>query len=185
VQGRFPEALEEVERARQLDPRSLIILADRGAILYCARRYDEAIKQLREVLEMEPNFPRAHIVVFAYIEQGKTEDALKDVSEWQKRQDGPYAWMLFAYAHGRAGNKTEAKTYLRKLEAERSKRYLDSGKLTIAYVGLGDKERALDWIEKSLSERSTGLIWLKVDPAYDSLRSEPRFQALLTKVGFN
>ena len=185
LQGRFSEALEEIERARQLDPRSLIIAADRGAVLYCARRYKEAIEQLRAVLEMEPNFPRAHIVVFAYVEQGMTEDALRDVAEWQKVEDGPFTWMLFAYVHGRAGNKSEAQKFLRKLEAEKSRRYVDASKLVIANLGIGDKEQALKWFEKALSERSTALVWLKVDPVYDPLRSEPRFRTLLRRVGFD
>jgi TolB-like protein/DNA-binding winged helix-turn-helix (wHTH) protein/Tfp pilus assembly protein PilF len=184
LQGRFSEAFEEIERARQLDPRSLIIAADRGAALYCARRYKEAIEQLRAVLEMEPNFPRAHIVVFAYVEQGMTQDALRDVAEWQKVADGPFTWMLFAYVQGRAGHKSEAQRFLRKLEVERSKRYVDASKLVIAYLGVGDNEQALKWFEKGFAERSTALVWLKVDPAYDPLRSEPRFHALLTKVGF-
>jgi TolB-like protein/DNA-binding winged helix-turn-helix (wHTH) protein/Tfp pilus assembly protein PilF len=184
VHGRFPEALEEIERARLLDPRSLIIAADRGAILYCTRRYSEATQQLREVLEMEPNFPRAHIVVFAYVEQGMTQDALRDVAEWQKFQDGPFTWMLFAYVHGRAGHKSEARRFLRKLELEKSKRYVDSSKLAVAYLGVGNNKESLKWLEKGFSERSTAMVWLKVDPAYDPLRSEPRFQALLRNVGF-
>ena len=183
LQGRFSEALEQIERARQLDPRSLIIAADRGAILYCARRYREAIQQLRAVLEMEPNFPRAQIVVFAYIEEGMTQEALRDLAEWQKLQDGPFTWMLYAYVHGRAGHKTEALRFLRKLETERSKRYLDPSKLILAYVGIGDNEQALKWCEQGLSERSTALIWFRVDPAYDPLRSDPRFHALLAKIG--
>jgi len=185
LQGRFSEALEEIERARQLDPRSLIIAADRGAVLYCAHRYKEAIEQLRAVLEMEPNFPRAHIVVFAYIEQGMTVDALRDVAEWQKIEDGPFTWMLSAYVHGRAGHKSEAQKFLHKLEAERSRRYVDASKLVVAYLGSGDYEQVLKWFEKAFSERSTALVWLKVDPVYDPLRSEPRFESLLQRVGFN
>jgi len=184
LQGRFSEALEEIERARQLDPRSLIIAADRGAVLYCARRYKEAIEQLRAVLEMEPNFPRAHIVVFAYVEQGMTEDALRDVAEWQKVEDGPFTWMLLAYVHGRAGHKSEAQKFLRKLEGERSRRYVDASKLVMGYLGVGDNEQALKWFEKGFSERSSALVWLKVDPVYDPLRSEPRFESLLQRVGF-
>ena len=185
LQGRFPEALEEIERARQLDPLSLIIAADRGAVLYCARRYKEAIEQLRAVLEMEPNFPRAHIVVFAYVQQGMTQDALRDVIEWRKVEDSPFTWMLFAYVHGRAGHKNEAQKFLRKLEAERSIRYVDASKLVIANLGVGDNEQALKWFEKGFSERSTALVWLKVDPVYDPLRSDPRFESLLQRVGFN
>jgi Tfp pilus assembly protein PilF len=184
LQGRFSEALEEIERARRLDPRSLIISADRGAILYCARRNKEAIEQLRAVLEMEPNFPRAHIIVFAYVAEGLTEEALRDVRQWQKIQDGPFTWMLFAYVHGRAGHKSEARKFLHRLETERSRRYVDSSKLMIGYLGAGDHEQALNWGERALAERSTALVWLKVDPAYDPLRSDARFHQLSAKVGF-
>ena len=184
LQGRFSEALEEIGRARQLDPRSLIIAADRGAILYCARRHKEAIEQLRAVLAMEPNFPRAHIIVFAYVQEGMFDEALRDVAEWQKGHDGAFAWMLFAYVHGRAGHKSEALKYLHKLEAASSEHYVDSSKMILAHLGLGDKEQALQWCEKAVLERSTLMVWLKVDPAYDPLRSDARFQSLLTKVGF-
>lgn len=184
IQGRFPEALDEMERARELDPRSLIIAADKGATFYCDHRYDQAVQQLQGVLQMEPDFPRAHIIVFAYAGLGKNNEALRDITELQKQRDDPFTWMLFAYAHGRAGHKAEALAYLRKLEAERSRRYVDSAKLVMAYLGTGNNQRALDWLEKALAERSTAMVWLKVDPAYDPLRSDPRFQTLLRKVGF-
>ena len=132
---------------------------------------------------MEPNFPRAQIVVFAYTQEGMFQEALRDLAEWQKVQDGPFTWMLYAYVHGRAGHKREALAFLHKLETERSKRYLDSSKLIVAYLGIGDNEQALKWCEKVLSERSTALVWLRVDPVYDPLRSDPRFHALVAKIG--
>ena len=183
LQGRFSEALEEIERARLLDPRSLIIASDRGAILYCARRYREAIQQFREVLQMEPNFRRARLIVFAYVAEGMNEDALHEVAEWQKVEDGPFTWALQAYAQGRAGQKSEAKRFLRKLEDERSKRYLAPSRLITANIGVGDYEQAFKWCEKALSERSTVIPWLRVDPLYDPLRTDPRFQVLLARAG--
>jgi len=183
LQGRFSEALDQIERARTLDPRSLIIAADRGAILYCARRYSEAIQQLRAVLAMEPNFPRAQIIVFAYVKEGRIQEALHEVAEWQKLDDGPFTWMLYAYVEGQAGHKIEAMRFVRKLESERSKHYIDAAKLIVAYLGVGDNDQALKWCEKGVSERSTALVWLRVDPAYDPLRSDSRFQQMLSKIG--
>ena len=90
----------------------------------------------------------------------------------------------FAYVHRRAGHKSEAQKFLHKIEAERSRRYVDASKLVMANLGVGDNEQALKWFEKGFSERSTALVWLKVDPVYDPLRSEPRFHELLTRVGF-
>jgi hypothetical protein len=93
--------------------------------------------------------------------------------------------MLYAYVHGRAGHKNEAQAFLRKLERERSKRYFDPSKLIVASLGTGDNEQALKWCEKGLSERTTAMVWLRVDPVYDPLRSDARFQALLAKVGLD
>ncbi|HWR15709.1 MAG TPA: winged helix-turn-helix domain-containing protein [Terriglobales bacterium] len=183
LQSRFSEALDEIERARLLDPRSLIISSDRGAILYSARRYREAIQQFREVLQMEPNFRRARIIVFAYAAEGLTQDALREAAESQKVEDGPFTWALQAYAHGRAGQKSEAKRFLHKLEEERSRRYVNSSRLITANLGVGDYEQALKWCEQGLSERATVIPWLRVDPLYDPLRSDPRFHALLAKAG--
>ena len=88
-QGRFPEALEESERARQLDPLSLIIATDHAAILYFARQYDRAIEQFRAVLAMEPNFGRAHMVVYVYVEKGMCPEALAETSRWRNADDSP------------------------------------------------------------------------------------------------
>ena len=134
---------------------------------------------------MEPNFPRAHIIVFAYVQVGMFAEALRDVTEWQKGHDGPFAWMMFAYVHGRAGHQTEALRYLHRLEAERSAHYVDSSKMMLAYLGLGDKDHALQWCDKAVAERSTLMVWLKVDPVYDPLRPDARFQILLSKIGFD
>ena len=83
-EGRFDDALAESERARQLDPLSLIIAADNGAILYFARQYDRAIERFRSVLEMDPGFARAHLVVAAYVQKGQFKDALSDIEAWRR-----------------------------------------------------------------------------------------------------
>jgi tetratricopeptide (TPR) repeat protein len=79
LQGRFDEAFPEIERARQLDPLSLIIAADYGAILYFSRQHDRAIEQFRAVSDMEPNFPRAHMISFAYVQKGMYGEAIRDI----------------------------------------------------------------------------------------------------------
>src|SRR5712672_1414267 len=89
--GRFDEALRESERARELDPLSLIIAVDNGQILYYSRQYDRAIEQVRAVSEMEQNYPRSHIVNFSYVEKGMFTEALADIETW--RQQGPSPWM--------------------------------------------------------------------------------------------
>ena len=87
LQGRFDEAFPEIENARQLDPLSLIIATDYGAIFYFSRQYDRAIEQFRAVLEMEPDFPRAHMLVWAYVQKGLFADALADAEAYQRREN--------------------------------------------------------------------------------------------------
>ncbi len=182
-QGRFNEAFVEIERARQLDPLSLIIATDYGAILYFSRQYDRAIEQFRAVLDMEPNFPRAHLLAFAYAQKGLFEDALADIEKWRRIDKGPWTWAIAAYVYGRSGNREEARRTLAKLKQLNQRRQMDPAAIVLVYVGMNSKEEAFKWFEKAYSENSNALITLKVDPIYDPLRSDPRFQDLLRRVG--
>jgi len=182
-QGRFDEALAEIERARQLDPLSLIIATDTGAILYFSLQYDRAIKQFRAVLDMEPNFPRAHLLVFAYVQKGLFADALADIEKWRRIDDAPGILAIEAYAHGRSGQRVEARRALEKLQQLNRRRQMDPAAIVLAYVAMDKKDEAFVWLQKACSEHSNALTALKVDPIYDPLRSDPRFQELLRRVG--
>ena len=180
--GRFDEALRESERARQLDPLSLIIAVDNGAILYFSRHYDQAIQKFRAVKEMEPNFPRLHIVDFAYIEKGMYAEALADTKNWHEAGSSPWFWSMLAATYGRAGQQPEAQRALDRLLELNRRQQIDPSALIWAYIGMGNKEQAFVWLEKAYSQHSS-LTSLKVDPIYDPLRSDPRFQDLLRRVG--
>jgi TolB-like protein/DNA-binding winged helix-turn-helix (wHTH) protein/Flp pilus assembly protein TadD len=180
--GRFDEALRESERARQLDPLSLIIAVDNGAILYFSRQYDQAIQEFRAVQEMEPNFPRVHIVVFAYVEKGMYAEALADTKNWREAGSSPWFWSVLAYTYGRAGQQPEAQRALDKLLELNRRQQIDPSALIQVYIGMGNKDQAFVWLENAYSQHSS-LTTLKVDPIYDSLRSDPRFQDLLRRVG--
>jgi TolB-like protein/Flp pilus assembly protein TadD len=185
-QGRFEEALAESERARQLDPHSLIIAADRAAILYFQRQYDRSIEQARAVLAVEPNFPRAHILVFAYVQQGRFQQALADIQDWRRVDDTPWTWATEAYVYGRSGQKTRALRALGTLQRELGHRHLDPAPmLTLADIGLGQNDQAIALLQKAYSERASDLTPLKVDPIYDPLRGDPRFQQLLRDASLN
>jgi TolB-like protein/DNA-binding winged helix-turn-helix (wHTH) protein/Flp pilus assembly protein TadD len=176
LQGRFDEAFVEIERARQLDPLSLIIGSDYAVILYFSRQYDRAIEQFRSVLDREPGFPRAHMVAYAYVEKGMYAEALADIQNWRRLGAGPQS-MLLAYVSGRAGQQVEAKQALRDLQlrpGEKSYAY----SIAVAYLGIGDKEKAITWLQKSYTQRTITTA-LRVDPTFDPLRSDPRFQELL------
>jgi len=181
--GRFDEAFVESERARQLDPLSLIVAADNGAILYYSRQYDRAIEKWNAVLAKDPAFSRAHLVRYAYLEKGRIADALADVENYHPVDDTPWRWSALAYIYGRSGQRTLALRALRKLEQINRRQPMDSGALFWAHIGIGDKDQAFVWLEKAYTEHSDTLTVLKVEPGFDSLRSDPRFQDLMRRVG--
>jgi tetratricopeptide (TPR) repeat protein len=183
LQGRFSEAFPEIESARQLDPLSLIIAADYAAILYFSRQYDRAIEQFRSVMDMEPDFPRAHMLVWAYAQKGAFPEALADLEAWRQREPSqPWNWVMTAYVFARSGDQSHAKFAMEQLEQLKTQRALDPLSFAIAYIGMGNNDKALGWLEKAYTEHSSGLNALKVDPIYDPLRSDPRFQQLARRI---
>jgi tetratricopeptide (TPR) repeat protein len=184
-QGRFDEALRESERARQLDPLSLIIATDNGAILYFSRQYDRAIEKLRAVRELDPSFPRAvGLIVCAYEQNGMFSDALADVEKLRHRYpNSPWILSELAYIYGRTGQQAQAHLALAKLEQLNRRQHLDPLPILRAHIGMGNKDQAFADLEKTYSQHASAPIALKVDPMYDPLRSDPRFQELLHRVG--
>jgi TolB-like protein/DNA-binding winged helix-turn-helix (wHTH) protein/Tfp pilus assembly protein PilF len=183
-QGRFDEAFSEIDRARQLDPLSLIMAADDGAILYFSRQYDRAIERFRATLDMEPNFPRAHLIIYAYVQKGQFAEALGEVEKWRRIDDTPWTWAVEAYVQGRAGEQEKARRALTKFEQSNRRWQMDSMPiLIVAYTGMNEKEKAINLLQKGLSTHSNALTAIKVDPIYDPLRDDPRFQKLLRYVG--
>jgi Tfp pilus assembly protein PilF len=183
--GRFDEALRESERARQLDPLSLIIAADNGAILFFSREYDRAMKKWRLVLEMDPDFPRAHLIRAAYMEKGMFAEALADTETTRVWTPVPGYWSWLGYIYGRSGQTAKAHHALDELLRSNATHSGDQILVAWVYLGLGDKDQSLAWLEKAYTQHSTELISLKVNPGYDLLRSDPRFQNLLSRVGLN
>ena len=184
-QGRFDEALIEIERARQLDPLSLIIATDRGAILHFARQHDRAIEQFRAVLDIEPTFPRAPgLIVGAYTEKAQFDEALDGIEKWRRWDKGPWPWAWAAYVHGRAGRPADARRALQKMEeSNRQSKFAPAPLLLTAYPAMAKHDEALALLQKGLAERSHLLATLKVDPLYDPLRGDPRFVELMRRIG--
>jgi len=182
--GRFDEALPEMRRAIQLDPLSLIIHVDNGVFLYYSRQYDHAIAQFRAVLEMEPNFPRANMIAFAYVQEGRFADALAQLESWHPVGNEAF-WRLSlqAYVYARANQPAPAGRALAKLLLLNRRQQIDPFAFVVPYIGLGDKDQAFALLDKSVKAHSPGLTTLKVDPIFDPLRSDPRFQTLLRSVG--
>jgi TolB-like protein/DNA-binding winged helix-turn-helix (wHTH) protein/Tfp pilus assembly protein PilF len=183
-QGRFDEALGESERARLLDPFSLIIAADNGVILYCSRQYDHAIEKFLAIREMDPTFAPAGWIRRSYAQKGMYAEVLADIEKQRRLYgDGPWMFSERAYVYGLAGQQARAQVELAKLEDWSRRQPLDPGIFVAPYIGMGNKDQAFFWLEKAYAQRSGAMTWLKVDPVYDPLRSDPRFQNLLRRVG--
>lgn len=183
LQGHFDKALAESERARQLDPFSVIIATDHGAILYFSRQYDRAIEQFRAVQTMQPDFSRAHMIAYVYVEKGMFREALAEVQEW-RHSDGTPAWETQAFIYGRAGERQKAQSALEKwAQWHEAHGTPISGIIPMAYVAMGRKDAAVALLEKAYAEHSNALIEIRVGPAFDPLRDDIRFQDLLRRIG--
>jgi len=187
LQGRFDEALAESERARQLDPLSLIIATDHAVILYFARQYDRAIEQFRGVSEMDPNFSRAHLIIAPYVEEGRFEEAMAALENWRRTDSKTIISGAQAYVYGRWGRRAEGQAALAHFQVllRRYPAFDATSQMLSAYAGLGMKDQAIALLQKCYAEHSAAVVGIKVEPNYDSLRSDPRFQDLLRRIGLD
>jgi tetratricopeptide (TPR) repeat protein len=180
-QRRFDEALSEIERARALDPTSLIINTDVAQILLYARRYDEAIEKLHEVLTLDSNFVQAHEVMLeAYLRAADYQAAAAELTTFT---DPPFSGELAAAT----GDKSRALDMLREAEAafHRDQKVGTDYYIARLQAAMGNHDASIDWLEKSLALRDANLAMVDVDPGFDSLRGDPRFQALLRRLKFS
>jgi TolB-like protein/DNA-binding winged helix-turn-helix (wHTH) protein/Tfp pilus assembly protein PilF len=182
--GRFDEALQESERAGLLDPLSLIIASDRGVIFYYSRHFDRAIAQFLAVREMDPAFPRTSMLRQVYGQKGMFTEVLDEDENWRKVH-GDAFWIDLeeAYVYGRTGQAARARQLIAKVYSRNKSEVVDPGAFVAPYIALDDKEQAFFWLEKAYSQRSNFITSLKVNPVYDPLRSDARFQELLKRVG--
>jgi TolB-like protein/Tfp pilus assembly protein PilF len=182
--GQFDKAIAEVKRASELDPLSLVINSDLGSTYYRARRYDEAIAQLRKTIDLDPNFYYAHWNLgSALAAKGDIGSAIAEYQKARELNDDPSMLGFLANAYGKSGNKAEANKLREQLETLSKQRYVSAYCFALVYLGLGEKEKALQGLEKSYEDRSgDALRFIKVDPLLDPLRGDPRFEALVQKV---
>jgi TolB-like protein/cytochrome c-type biogenesis protein CcmH/NrfG len=183
--NRMPEALNEIPRAQQVDPLSAIINTDVAELLYYAGRYDEAIQQARVALEIDPQFLLAHSLLGEiYGEQHRYSEALAE-SKRAIELSGGSPWMLFRLGrtYALSGDRSQAEQALRQLEELSAKRKGMSGVIAGMAAVLGKNDEAFAAVEKACEEREGGLILLNYDHNWDPLRSDPRFQQLVRRVG--
>ena len=183
--GRVDESIAASNRARELDPFSLAISVQRGFLLENARRYGEAIEQLRAVIAMDPNHYQAYWVLGHTYAANKQFDEAVGAAEKavELSERAPGALGILGLAYGLAGRKAEATKILNELLELNKSRYVTPAALVNVYVGLGDKEQTFVWLEKAFEERSNYIAYLKVFPILDPVRADRRFADLVARVG--
>jgi len=136
------------------------------------------------VRELDPDFSRTGLIRWAYDQKGMFKDALAD-TEADRRVygDQPWVWSSLAYVYGRSGQPVQARHALAKLQELNRRQPMDPAVIAWAYLGMGNKDQALVWLEKAYAQHSNIMVSLKVEPAFDPLRSDPRFQDLMRRVG--
>ena len=181
VQGRFDEALAAVEKAIALDPLSSIIREGRAYTLMLMRRFDEAIDGYREILRMDSKFYKAYTSMGrAYAQQGRFPEALEMLEKGRSMAgDMPTILGAMGQVCGLARDCERARGLLAQLHEQSRHSYVPSTCFVMIHMGLGERDRALEWLERSCARRELPVTSCKAHPAYDGLRDEPRFQALL------
>ena len=183
--GESEQAIAHIKRAQELDPLSLIIEVNVGWCYYAAHRYEEAIELLRKVGDAEPNFWAVHSILGqTYLAKGDVTDAIRELE--LARSLSPETTRNFAFlgdAYAIVNRRDEARQILEQLASRSEKRYVPPIYMAITCIGLGEKDQAFNWIEKAYADRSDWMVLLRTEPVFDPIRSDPRFQDLLRRVG--
>ena len=183
--GSEEEALKELALARELDPLSNKINLVLGLSFGMARRYEKAIEQLEKTIKMDPDFWLGHLWLgWAYEQMGRRDQALEELNKAFRLGASPYASAYLGYVQALAGGTADAEMLVHAMEEQVAQRYVSPHHIAIIYVGLGQRDQAFEWLEKAYEQREEILVFLNVDPTWDSLRADPRFQDLVRRMGF-
>ncbi len=185
--GRLEEAVQEMKRALELEPASLVMNTFMGATLYYAGRYDEAIDQCRRTIEMDPNFAAAHWHLGLAYEQKQLLNAATDEFKKAISLSGgsPLMKAALGRAYAESQNNHQANEMLNELDELAKRQYASAYEIATIYVALGNNEQAFQLLAKAYAEHSFHLVNLNVSPQFKSVRSDPRFQDLVQRVGLS
>jgi TolB-like protein/Flp pilus assembly protein TadD len=183
--GRFKEAEEAMTKAIQLDPITPFINNDVTMLQYFTGQFDQAIQHSHKILEVDADFVVAYDYLGrAQVQKRQYREALAAFQKLRQLNDTPSNLALVAFGLALSGDKEAARKLLEELTAVDKQQFVDASRLALIHLALGEKDLACDWLEKAYAARSSFLIWINVDPLFDSLRAEPRFVALLKKMKF-
>ena len=185
--ARHDESLDQLKRALKDDPLSVWIHSNIGCALYYARRYDDAIRHLAETLEMDANYLPARVFLgFVYEQKRMFDEAISDFEKAIALSSrAPLHLASLAHAHAVSGRTQEARSLVEELSEQSQQKYVPSYWMAPVCAALGDKEEAFRWLERAYEERDGWIVYLKVDPRLDALRSDVRFASLLRRIGLS
>jgi tetratricopeptide (TPR) repeat protein len=176
--------MAELQRAHRLDPYSLMIAADLVLWPTMGRQYDLAIENGRQAIAMEPNNAQVHSwLALPYALKGQFPEAVKEAETGHRLDDSPLFTSILAYSYAKAGRRQEADKVLAGLRQVLKKRYSCNYEVGVAYVALAQIDEAFRWFQQAIADRSDCMPMVKVDPRLDSIRSDPRYQQLVRRVG--
>jgi tetratricopeptide (TPR) repeat protein len=184
--GRFDAAITEARLARQLDPLSVVNNALVGLVLYRARRYDEALVELKQAVEMNPAHPTPYLPLgLAYSMKDQHQEAVAALEKSVAlAPESSELVAQLALAHGRAGQADTARSGLATLRERSRSQHVSPFSFALIHTSLGESQAALEWLEEAYKEHDWYLCVLKIEPIFDPLRSDPRFQDLLRRMNF-
>ena len=175
----------EIHRAEELDPLSFRIYGDGAVDYFTARQYGRAVEQAQKAIELEPDYFLAHTRLgLSYVQMGRLSEAVAETQKGAQLSDSPQARAVMGYAFAVAGRRSEARKIADELAAKRRQNYLCPFEIGTIHISLGEKDEAFRWLERAYDERSACMPGLKFDPRLDPIRSDPRYQDLVRRVGF-
>ena len=182
--GRITDALPEISQAQQHDPLSLIANVNAGWIFYHAHQYDRALEEMRKSLDMDPNFARGHWAISEPLEQQqKYQEAIAELEKARQIDETPIILALLCHVYAVTGKTNDAHRIINQLNVLSKQAYVDPYFLAEIHTALGERDQAFQELEKAYEQRSSWLVWLKVEPKFDSLRDDPRYTSLLKRIG--
>ena len=184
--NRTEEAISETHRAQELDPLSLSINANVGRVYVNAGQFGRAIQETRKAIEIDPQFAWAHDVMGrALVEEERYDEAIREFEKAVELSEGSDLYLMrLGHAYAVSGRKDKALDILEKLKADLEEKFVSPDAFAFLYIGLGENDLALTWLTKAVEDHPSQIITLPVDPIYDPLRDDPRFQDLLHRMNF-